>query len=245
MTAAQRISGDRRRWRRIAQQSCHRLTRADENSAARRLQPYAIAFRAGQQRGEARPARGGLDGIVPHDKHFVEPQWIHVRRPPDLLRRELLYILDASFGHLLRRRAHDLEARAAAVDCAREIDQRLRLVAVRLQPALLGLRVGRAEAHEMHAAVARHELAHALRRRRVVRRRKQFDITVFQHYAAVGGADRPARRLVHRYRRDFHAQRREHAGRRIEVGDEVCKVVEEQLAGRRPLPVCDIHGALI
>jgi hypothetical protein len=231
---------DRRCGRRFAQQSCHRLACADENSAARRLQSYEIAFGTRHHRGEARPARGGLDGIVPHHEYFVELEWIDVRRTPDLLRCELLDILDAAFGHLLRRGAHDLEARGAAIDGARQIDERLRLVAVRLQPAMLGFRVGRAEAHDMHAAVARHQLAHALRRGRVVRRRKQLDVAVFQHHAAVRGADRALGCLLHRGGGDLHPQRLEHARGSIEVDDEVRNVVDVQLAGRGPLPVCDL-----
>src|SRR5207237_7180369 len=100
----------------------------------------------------------------------------HVARAPWRFGRELLYEPDATLRHLLRRRAHDLEARAAARNLAREIDQRLRLVAVRREPLVFAGGIRRAEADELHAVVAPHERTHARGGRRVVRRREQLDV---------------------------------------------------------------------
>src|SRR5919201_4758386 len=109
MTAAERIAADRRRARRLAEQLRDCSTRADEDAPARRLEPYAVAYGAWQKRAEARPSRCRLDRVVGNDEHFFQPQWIHIARQPELLRRELLDVMDASLGHLIRRQPHHLE----------------------------------------------------------------------------------------------------------------------------------------
>src|SRR5436190_224921 len=81
---------------------------ADENTATRRLEPHAIAFSARQERGEARPASCRLDRVVGDDEDFVQPQWVDLGCVPELLRREVLDVLDAALGHLLRRQPHHL-----------------------------------------------------------------------------------------------------------------------------------------
>ena len=245
MTARERVARNRRRRRRGTELLCDRGTLADENAPARGVELHAVAHRARNHRGEARPARRGLDRIFRHHEHLFEAQAVDVACAPDVLRRELLYILDASLGHLLGRQPHDLELRRCAVYAALQIDERLRLEAVRLQPAMLALGVGRAVAHEVHAVVAPHELAHAICGWRVVRRREELDVALFEHHAAVRRAHGACRRLLHRDRRHFHAQRLEHLCRRVEVGDEMRNVIDEELARGRLLSIGDIHGALI
>ena len=58
-----------------------------------------------------------------------------------------------------------LEVVGGVGDCSSALE------AVRREPPVLAFRVRRAEAQQVHAVVARHEAAHALRRRRIVRRR--------------------------------------------------------------------------
>src|SRR2546423_11065557 len=100
LTAAERIARDRRRRRRLAEQLCHRCARADEDPAARRLEPHAVGIGLRNERRKARPARGGLHRIFGDDEDFVQAQRLDIRRAPHVLGRELLYELDATLRHL-------------------------------------------------------------------------------------------------------------------------------------------------
>jgi len=242
LVAGERIAGDRRRGRCLAQQLGDRRARADKHAAARRLEPHAITVGARHEGGEARPAGRGLRRVVGDDIHLVQAQRVHIGPAPQVLGRELLDVLDAPLGHFLRRQPHDLEARRAARDLAREIDERLRLEAMRREPPLFARGVRRAVAKQVDAVIASHQRAHALGGRRVVRRREQLDVARFQHHATIGGAHRPLGRALHGDRRHAQPERLAHARRRVEIDDEVRDVIEVELARRRPLPVGGVHA---
>jgi hypothetical protein len=132
----------------------------------------------------------------------------------------------------------------AAVHLSLELDQRLRLEAVRGEARVLGLGVGRAEAGEMDPDEFFHPLAHPAGCRRVVRWSQKLDIAFLEHHAAVRGAHRFSVGELDRGRRDDEAQALQQPRSRVELGNEMRNVVEEQLAGGGLLPVCNAHEAL-
>src|SRR5690606_42025567 len=90
-----------------------------------------------------------------------------------------------------RCRAHDLEAcEASIVERTLEVDERLRIEAVRGEAAVLAFGVRRAEAGEVHADEAIDAAAHAARDRRVEGGGEELDVAFFEHRASVGGARR-------------------------------------------------------
>src|SRR4051812_23149287 len=156
MTATECIAGDGWRSRRMTQSLRDDRALGDEDAAACRLELHPVAHRPRNEGAEARPACGRCHRILCHHEDLLQTPWIHIGLAPEMLRRELLYILDASLGHLLRRQSDDLEPGRAAIDGALQVNKGLRFEAVRLQAPLLTFCVGRAEAHEMHAGIARH-----------------------------------------------------------------------------------------
>src|SRR3954466_12608689 len=88
MTARERVARDRRRRRRGTELLCDRGTLADENAPARGVELHAVAHRARNHGGKARPARRGLDRILRHHEHLFEAQEVDVACAPDVLRRE-------------------------------------------------------------------------------------------------------------------------------------------------------------
>ena len=100
---------------------------------------------------------------------------------------------------------------------------------MRHEALLLEGGVGGAEAGEVHAVVALHESADALRVQRVERGAEDLEVALLEHHAAVGGAGGLSGDLVMRDRRGSEAELVEQPRRRVEVGHEMRKVVEAQV----------------
>src|SRR3954471_16361233 len=115
MTAAECIAGDRWRGRRMSQPLRDHRALGDEDAAACRLELHPVAHWPRNEGAEARPACGRCHGILRHHEDLLETPWIHIGLAPEMLGRELLYILDASLGHFLRRQSHDLAPGRAAI----------------------------------------------------------------------------------------------------------------------------------
>src|SRR5207302_5822089 len=125
MTAAERIAGERRcRWD-IAQQLAERIGGADADVAALGLECRHVAVGPRQQPREARPARRGLRRAIGDDEqrppvdHAVGMSEIFLA--PDVLRSEVLHVLDAALRHFPARGPHPLEAHRVRVELALQI----------------------------------------------------------------------------------------------------------------------------
>jgi hypothetical protein len=151
-------------------------------------------------------------------------------RLPDHFGREVLAELHARLRHLCRRHVDHAELhRAPVLDLALQAHERLRLEAGGGEPLVLAFRVRAAEAHEMHAGVSGHVVAHALRVRRVEHRGQDFHIAALEHQAAVRGAGGLAVRLVVRNGRGHEAEALEERARFVQVGDKMGDVVEDEV----------------
>jgi len=165
---------------------------------------------------------------------------------PDAGRRAVLDELDATLGHALGRGARDAEARRrlAAIlhpDLALERDDGWRLEPRGDEARMDRVGLGRAEADEMGAGIARHRRAQLRRVGGVAGGREELQVAAREHGGAVrraGGDQRPAglgaMDLVRdRGERESHA--REVAARGVDVGQEMRHVVEHQPARGRHL----------
>ena len=102
---------------------------------------------------------------------------------------------------------------------------------MRFQSQMLAFGVRRAEAGEVHARVALHRGAQALRIGRIHGGSKEFQVAVLEHHADVRGARRPVLRLLRRGRRDDEAERLQRPRRGAQIRNEVRDMVQDQLAG--------------
>src|SRR5437762_11277619 len=150
---------------------------------------------------------------------------------PDVLRSEVLHVLDAALRHFPARGPHHLEAHRVRVELALQVDDRLRLEAMVGEPAALALGVGRAEAGETPAGIG------------LQRRRQDLDVALLKHHAAIG-ANAASRDFLDGDRGHHETQLLEQSGRGVEIADEMRNVIEKQLAGRRPLEFGGIHVTL-
>ena len=112
------------------------------------------------------------------------------------------------------------------------------------QPAVLAFGIRRAEAAQVHARVALHRGAQALRVRGIrAVGGEEFQVAVLEHHADVGGSRRAGLRLLRRFRRHCEAERRQHARGGAELRHEVRDVIEDQSARRRDLRGCSAHAS--
>ncbi len=212
------------------------LARSDQHMTAVGREVNEAARRTRKERGELGPARSGFDRIGGDREHAGESvDAVRVAHPacmPDRFGGEVLDELHAAFGHRLRRRAYDPEARAACGRVAFEL-QELGCEAVCAQPGVLLVGDRRAEAGEVHAGVAGHRRAQMRGGRRIGDRGEEFEIALLEHRAHVGGTQQPVRAALRGFGRRREAERFERAGCGAEIGNEVRNVIEKELARRR------------
>ena len=92
---------------------------------------------------------------------------------------------------------------------------------MRFQSQMLALGIRRTEAAQVHAGVALHRAAQALRIGRVQGRGEEFQVTVLQHHTDVRGAGGPILRLLRRGRRHGEAECLQRARRGRQIRHEV------------------------
>ncbi len=210
---------------------------------------HVIARGAGQQRAEFRPARAGGGRIGRGHEHAGELHDVvgvaEVIGAPDGIRGVVLDELDSAFGHFLRCRTYNVKFRGALLSgFPLKIYNGQRAEPMIRQTAMLAFGIRSPKTAQVHAGVALHGGAQALRVRRIHGRREEFQVAVLQHHADVRGAGRPVLRPLRRFGRHREAERLQRARGRTQLRHEVRDVIEDQAARDGDLLRC-AHVALI